>query len=488
MIKQLILMFIASVILSLVLEAHELGLLYANHESLPYLIGYVLGCALALMLISLILASIPRIIFWAAKIKQAPRFMMLAWSTWILMMVIVAASQLYGIAVHPEPVGDASSTTGSNRAQTVYRMVADSIYAIQSTEKASQRVASGGAVAISEDYLATNCHIIINPSNIYVTINEREKHAKLYSAHDDLCIISVDGMKFNPVKMRRAKSVNIGEDVYAIGNPEDFERTISDGIISNKLNNHGIIILQTNASISHGSSGGGLFDHDGNLVGITTSSKSSDSAQNINFALPTEMIEAALLEPTTDSMTADKATSTSSTKASHTNDAPSENDYQVIGTYGKDRIVLAYWYDRCYVLIPGRYNAKSLNSVAVWIPSSPDTILLLSRVTSIDGVFRFIKWVDTAKSVDIETSKSYVFYGDKLERLGIVVVDKAKQPAYVMAQDKPYTQSLIAESSLIGQFYNYTHSGYDGLTSITFGLSGFTDALAAYNENCKSNR
>ncbi|HEU5281716.1 MAG TPA: hypothetical protein VFU82_07055, partial [Gammaproteobacteria bacterium] len=239
-----------------------------------------------------------------------------------------------------------------------------------------------------------------------------------------------------------------------------------------------------------GSSGGGLFDSKGNLIGITTASKSDENAQNINFALPTEMIEAAILEPTIDSMIADQSDDAKANTPTNNSEQiiPSENDYTVLGTYGKDRIVLAYWYNRCYILIPGRYNPNTINSVAVWIPSSPNGLLILSRITSINGVFKFIKWFMESKNVNVTDSKSYLFYGKTLERLGIISINGVKQPAYLTSGNKPYTESLISEDGLIGQFYNYSQTSYDGLTSITFGLSGFTDALDSYNENCVAKR
>ncbi|HEU5280360.1 MAG TPA: serine protease, partial [Gammaproteobacteria bacterium] len=255
MIKQLTLMFLAGVLVSLIVESHHLGLLYTNNQSFFYIIGYLIGYSLLLMMISLFLAAIPRIIYWAMKIKKPPKFFILGWTMWVLIIIALATNQLYNIATHPEPTSTNLSTENQNAAQNVYKLVSGSIYTIKSTDAKNKTITSGGAVAVSKDYLATNCHIIINPKNISVLINHEKKQAELYSAHNDLCIISIKGVSFTPVKMRRAKTVEIGEEVYAVGNPERIEKTISDGIISNKLDVRGLIILQTNASISHGSSG-----------------------------------------------------------------------------------------------------------------------------------------------------------------------------------------------------------------------------------------
>ena len=99
--------------------------------------------------------------------------------------------------------------------------------------------------------------------------------------------IKVPAVLLHPVAgLRRVDTLEIGEPVYAIGNPLRFERTLSDGLISGKRRFGEVRMLQTSAPISPGSSGGGLFDSRGNLVGITTSSLKS--AQSINFAIPAE--------------------------------------------------------------------------------------------------------------------------------------------------------------------------------------------------------
>jgi S1-C subfamily serine protease len=84
----------------------------------------------------------------------------------------------------------------------------------------------------------------------------------------------------------------VGERVYAIGAPEGLELTISEGLVSGLREYENVRVIQTSAAISHGSSGGGLFDVNGRLIGITTFSLKE--GQNLNFALPGEWIQALL--------------------------------------------------------------------------------------------------------------------------------------------------------------------------------------------------
>jgi hypothetical protein len=89
----------------------------------------------------------------------------------------------------------------------------------------------------------------------------------------------------------------VGERVYAIGAPEGLELTLSEGLVSGLRSRGNFRVIQTTAPVSHGSSGGGLFDSQGKLVGITTFS--FHEGQNLNFAIPTEWILAlAAQQPT----------------------------------------------------------------------------------------------------------------------------------------------------------------------------------------------
>ena len=82
--------------------------------------------------------------------------------------------------------------------------------------------------------------------------------------------------------------VRVGQRAYAIGAPQGLELTLSEGLISSLRATTNGSIIQTTASISPGSSGGGLFDANGQLIGIVTFQ--SKTGQNLNFALPAHWI------------------------------------------------------------------------------------------------------------------------------------------------------------------------------------------------------
>ena len=132
--------------------------------------------------------------------------------------------------------------------------------------------------------------------------------AKLTAQNEtrDLCILFVDELSIppaaRPVPLGAARNISIGEEVYAIGAPHGLELSLSRGIISQLRGEAGkraAPIIQTDAAISPGSSGGGLFDQDGKLIGVTTFKASGFRTEGLSFAVPVEwVIElAASLEP-----------------------------------------------------------------------------------------------------------------------------------------------------------------------------------------------
>lgn len=105
----------------------------------------------------------------------------------------------------------------------------------------------------------------------------------------DLCLLAIDNLEVSPPSRRPSGTIEIGERVYAVGAPRGFELTLSEGLVSGLREDPlGLPLVQTTAAISPGSSGGGLFDSRGQLIGITTYSVTE--SQNLNFALPIEPI------------------------------------------------------------------------------------------------------------------------------------------------------------------------------------------------------
>jgi S1-C subfamily serine protease len=164
----------------------------------------------------------------------------------------------------------------------VFERASETVYVVRTGQK------QGSAVAISDRELVTNCHVL--DSNVRATLERdgRKQNASLTSANPkaDRCILTSDSPLPKWVRVRPYAEVKVGERAFSIGAPQGLEQTIAEGIVSAKRVIDGERLLQTSAPISRGSSGGGLFDAQGQLMGVTTWMRKD--AQNLNFAIAAE--------------------------------------------------------------------------------------------------------------------------------------------------------------------------------------------------------
>ncbi len=168
------------------------------------------------------------------------------------------------------------------RAREVFERASESVYVVHTQSSL------GSAVAISERELVTNCHILGKDAFATLERDGTRLPAKLLSANVDAdrCVLGSDMPLQKWVRVRPFADIKIGEKAYSIGAPQGLELTIAEGIISSKRILDGDRLLQTSAPISKGSSGGGLFDAQGSLLGVTTYFRKD--AQNLNFAIAAE--------------------------------------------------------------------------------------------------------------------------------------------------------------------------------------------------------
>lgn len=216
----------------------------------------------------------------------------------------------------------------------VFKRVAPSVFVIEARSLDGRLVAQGSAVAVAHGIVATSCHIIddekLNLNKLFplrpegytavevlqrvaaevskprkqefVVRQGKKKWGALvvlrWLGNGEICLLATLANDFLPVQTRPAESLEVGESVFAVGAPQGMELTMSEGIVSRlekedlsppanlpeKEKYFIIERIQTTAPISPGSSGGGLFDSEGRLVGITTSTL--EEGQNLNFAIP----------------------------------------------------------------------------------------------------------------------------------------------------------------------------------------------------------
>ena len=173
----------------------------------------------------------------------------------------------------------------------VYKQASKSIVVIKALDGNGKLLSSGSGVVLNkEGDIVTNFHVIERAVRIVVIHKNKEFSAapKDVDRIRDVCSITVAGLNATPVVMGKSTKVDIGSSVYAIGFPMNVGLTFSDGMVSSFREAPGGRYIQFTAPISAGSSGGGLFDEEGQLIGIPTYFISQ--GQLLNFALPVEWV------------------------------------------------------------------------------------------------------------------------------------------------------------------------------------------------------
>ncbi|MBQ1453183.1 MAG: trypsin-like peptidase domain-containing protein, partial [Ruminococcus sp.] len=195
--------------------------------------------------------------------------------------------------------GSGATTTSDIVKQTANSVVEIATEATKSGGFSQQYVTkgAGSGVIISEDgYIITNHHVIDDASKITVTLRDGTTtyDAKLIGSDEDndIALLKVDATGLQAATFGNSSNLVVGDYVIAIGNPlGTLGGTVTDGIISAlarevTIENKNLTLLQTNAQISPGNSGGGLFNANGELVGIVNAKDSATEVEGIAFAIP----------------------------------------------------------------------------------------------------------------------------------------------------------------------------------------------------------
>lgn len=183
------------------------------------------------------------------------------------------------------------ATTYANTPEQIFVQVSPSVVVIDVLDGKGQSIGLGSGAVIGAKQVITNCHVAEKGKSLQVRQSDKTFKATLLYAdlERDLCQLNVPDLKAPPITLGTARKLKVGQRVYAIGAPKGLELTMSEGIISSLRLYEGSQFIQTSAAISPGSSGGGLFDDQGRLVGITTFQVIE--GQNLNFALPVDWIK-----------------------------------------------------------------------------------------------------------------------------------------------------------------------------------------------------
>lgn len=176
-------------------------------------------------------------------------------------------------------------------AQRVFAKVAPSVVTVRVLDEQGVDAGHGSGVVIGAGLVATNCHVVREAASLRVDSVSGQFTGKWIRQDPlrDICILAVDGLSAPVPSLRSAVSLVVGEPVFAVGNPLGFGVAISSGLVAVIDTKNGPPVVIASAAQSPGSSGGGLFDRESRLVGITTAVLGV--GQNLNLVLSADGLD-----------------------------------------------------------------------------------------------------------------------------------------------------------------------------------------------------
>ncbi len=196
-----------------------------------------------------------------------------------------------------------NTNKGSLSVAEVAAKAADSVVEINTETVSSsfyggQRVsqsAGSGVILSADGYIVTNNHVVAGADSITVRTRDGKSYAANLVGTDpdtDLAVLKIEASGLTPAVLGSSDDLVVGETAVAIGNPlGELGGTVTSGIISAlsrevTIDNQTMTLLQTNAAINPGNSGGGLFNSNGELVGVVNAKYAKEGVEGLGFAFP----------------------------------------------------------------------------------------------------------------------------------------------------------------------------------------------------------
>ena len=180
-------------------------------------------------------------------------------------------------------------------AQEIAKAAFDSTVLLVMEDANGQPLSLGSGFFVRNGEIASNLHVVEEASRGYAKlVGQAEKYdiqgVTAVDAERDLVVLKISAAHTQALPLGNSDTLQVGESVYAVGNPQGLEGTFSEGIVSSIRQVGSDKLLQITAPISPGSSGGPVLNGKGEVIGVSVAT--FRSGQNLNFAIPSNYLKA----------------------------------------------------------------------------------------------------------------------------------------------------------------------------------------------------
>lgn len=186
-------------------------------------------------------------------------------------------------------------------AQQIAKQVFPSIVLLVMEDANGQPISMGSGFFVRDNIVATNSHVIEDAVGGYAKIVQQKAKYDISGTvgidrNVDLVLLAIKGAKAGSLGLGDSSQVQVGDEIYAVGNPLGLEGTFSKGMVSGVRPIGSETVFQVTAPISPGSSGGPMVNTQGQVIGITVAT--FQGGQNLNFAIPSYYLNSLLSKTT----------------------------------------------------------------------------------------------------------------------------------------------------------------------------------------------
>lgn len=183
----------------------------------------------------------------------------------------------------------------NSMASVVGIYIEQTAYGMNGQETTEETGSGSGVIITSDGYIVTNNHVVEGASGLKVYLQDGTEYEGTIVGADeltDLAVVKIEATGLPAATLGNSSSVLVGEAVYAIGNPLGvFTSSVSAGIVSGlnrtlEVEGQNMTLMQTDASVNPGNSGGGLFNAKGELIGIVNAKSLGVDVEGLGFAIP----------------------------------------------------------------------------------------------------------------------------------------------------------------------------------------------------------